>query len=369
MDARDGKKNAIINHWMVNNYGALLLAYALEKKVRDLGYEVETVSWLPDEVKKPWKISMIKKTGLLHYLLRLGYFSVFILPRQVSFKNFRSKMHTSKMLYTDSTLPQIEKEYNKFIIGGDQLWNCKVNYYNENNFLPFILEKDRKIVYAASLSQDFIQEDFKATFKRLAEGFGYVTTREYRATELIEETTSLRAPRVADPAFLLTAEEWAVEAKEPKEETNSYIFVYQVQSDVSLINFTKKLSEKTGCKIVYCPFPLKKQIRCKRKPYISPEKWLGYIKNARYVVTDAFHGTVFSIIFNRDFYSEISEYGKDTGSRITNILKVFSLEDRLITEENQKDSLDLDSISYNEANMLIKEERANAIRHINAMLS
>lgn len=362
------KKIGIINHWMVNNYGALYLAYALERKIRELGYDVETISWLPDEVRCPWKPSMIRKTGLVHYLLRLGYFSVFILPRQWSFRKFRSRMHTSETQYTDATLPAIRDVYDKIVIGGDQLWNCKINYYNENNFLPFVEEKEKKVVYAASLSQDFIREDFKRTFRKLAEGFSYVTTREQRAKELIEETTSLKAPRVADPAFLLDAEEWAALAQDPPEKDEDYVFVYQVQSDVSVIRFAEELAKKHGCKVIYCPFPLKKQIRCKRHPYLSPERWLGYMRHARFVVTDAFHGTVFSIIFNRDFFSEISEYGKDTGSRITNILDLFSLQDRLLDDTNGERLLESPSIDYSAVNEKIVRERSDAVQHIRNML-
>lgn len=363
----DDKRIGIINHWMVNNYGALFLAYALERKLRESGYNVETISWLPDEVRCPWKLSMVKKTGAVHYFMRLMYFLVFVLPRQHSFKHFRSLMHVSTTEYTDRSIHEIADKYDKIVVGGDQLWNCKINYYNENNFLPFVKEKEKKVVYAASLSQDNIREDFKETFKRLVEKFSYITTRETRATEIIEEITGLKAPRVADPAFLIDAADWAELADEPKEK--NYIFVYQVQSDVNVINFAQRLAKEKKCSIVYCPFPLKKQIHCKRKPYMSPEKWLGYMKNARFVVTDAFHGTVFSLIFNRDFFTEISEYGKDTGSRITNILDIFSLETRLINDVDTDELLKLPSIDFALVNERIKQEQEEAERHILAMLN
>ena len=218
------------------------------------------------------------------------------------------------------------------------------------------------------LSQDFIREDFKSTFRELAEGFSYVTSREQRAKELIEETTTLKAPRVADPAFLLSAEEWGALAKDPPEKGEDYVFVYQVQSDVLVIRFAEELARKYQCKIIYCPFPLKKQIHCRRHPYLSPEQWLGYVKHARFVVTDAFHGTVFSIIFNRNFFSEISEYGKDTGSRITNILEVFSLEKRLLTDANARNLIDAPFIEYAPINEKILKERSEAEQHIRNML-
>lgn len=362
------KKIAIINHWMVNNYGALFLAYALERKILEMGYDVETISWLPDEVRKPWKLSMLRKIGPIQYLMRLGYFLVFIIPRQNSFSCFRSQIHKSKQQYNDRSLYEIRECYDTFVIGGDQLWNCKKNYYNENNFLPFICESKRKVVYAASLSLNYLPKEVESTFRHLAGDFGYITAREERGREIIEQTTGRKAYRVSDPAFLLSEDEWLKLSRPVKGIKNKFVFVYQVQSDVLLIRFAESIAKKHNLDIVYCPFPLKKQIACKRYPFLSPEQWLWCVKNAEYVVTDAFHGTVFSIIFNRDFFVEISEYGKDTGSRITNILDIYSLQDRLISEENWRKKLEIGKICFEPVNQIINSEKLEAERHLINML-
>lgn len=360
-------KTGIFNHWAVNNYGALFLAYALEKKMLALGYDVETIDYLPDEVKKPWKLSMIRKIGPIQYLLRLGYFAVFILPRNRSFAKFRSKMRISKKEYTDQTFPSVQDAYDKIIAGGDQLWNCKINYFNENNFLPFLHDKNRKAVYAASLAQDSMRKGFESRFRELAEGFGYVTTREETATNIIESLTDLKAPRVADPAFLLSMEEWSqLAAFDSKKQKKEYIFVYQVQSDLAVVNYAENLAKEKDLEIVYCPFPLKKQIRCKRHPYMSPEDWLGYMKNSRYVITDAFHGLVFAIIFRKPFAVEISEYGKDTHSRITDLLARLDLQDRLFSVDKPID-IDME-IDYEKINRFLEEDCQRSIAHIHAMM-
>ena len=342
------------------------MAYALERKIRDLGYDVETISWLPDEVKNPWKLSIIKKTGLIHYLLRLGYFSVFILPRNKSFSALRSRMQTSKQIYEDRTLPSISDYYDKIVIGGDQLWNCKVNYYNRNNFLPFIEEERRKVVYAASLALSELPPENAEAFKTLASKFGYITTREQRGQEIVEEAIGKPAPRVIDSAFFLSEAEWSKLAEPIKGVTKKFLFVYQVQSDVSLINFAQKMAKKHNLQIVYCPFPLKKQIACKRFPYMSPEQWIWCVKNAEYVVTDAFHGTVFSIIFKKPFATEISNYGSDTSSRITNILKIFDMENRLL---QGMDCPGFEKpMNRAEIEAVIQEENKQAMIHLKKML-
>ena len=360
------KKTGIFNHWNVNNYGALFLAYALEAKMLELGYDVETIDYLPDEVARPWKVSMVSKIGPVQYLLRLGYFSVFVLPRYRSFRNFRKRLHISAKRYTDATFPEAAGDYDKLIAGGDQLWNCKINYFNENNFLPFMKEKERKLVYAASLAQDQMRKGFEDRFRELADGFGYITTREETGTRIIEQLTDRSAPRVADPAFLLTAEEWGQLAQPPRLR-KPYVFVYQVQSDVSVVEHAQRLAKEKGLEIVYCPFPLRKQIRCRRYPYMSPERWLGYMMQAEYVVTDAYHGLVFAIIFHKQFSVEISDYGKDTHSRITDLLKRLELTDRLLQPGRP---LDIDrDIAYDAVDRFLEEDRRQSIDHIHKMMA
>lgn len=360
-------KIGIINHWMVNNYGAVLLAYALEKKLLSMGYNAETISWLPDEVRYPWAFSYLKKVGMRHYFLRLGYFMVFILPRQRKMRSFRRLFANSQKEYRDKTIADVKDIYDIFVIGGDQLWNYKKEYFCIYNFLPFIEEKYRKVAYAASLSQDFMREGFAEEFRSLVEGFGYVTTREERGREIIENFCDIKAPRVTDSAFLLDAKEWRDLSRRPKD--TGYVFVYQVQSDVELIEFAQSLAKEKNLKIIFCPFPLKKQIRCIRKPYPSVEEWLGFMECADYVVTDAFHGIVFSLIFNREFYCEISEYGKDTGSRITNILEIYDLRERLINGREYAQSIKAAKIDWQKVNGIINKEQAEAEKHIVSMLN
>ncbi len=123
-------------------------------------------------------------------------------------------------------------------------------------------------------------------------------------------------------------------AGKTRSETKQTVFALSIRYNQTekWFLFCRKDCKKRGLEVVYCPFPLKSRSSVSASLYISPEEWLWYMQNADYVVTDAFHGTVFSILFNRPFVVEISEYGKDTGSRITNILDIYSLQDRLMVK-------------------------------------
>jgi len=358
------QKIGIVNHWMVNNYGALFLAYALEKKLIQMGYHVESISYLPDEVANPWNTSIIKKIGIITYIKRLIYFLVYVKPREKAFKKFRSLLHVSKTHYSDASFPQISNKYDTIVIGGDQLWNCKINYYNANNFLPFINEPSRKVVYAASLAQDKMRSGFENEFSKLAGSFGYITAREQTGAEIIQELTGREVPVILDPAFLLKESEWDALCEKKVPPSKRFLFMYQVQMDTELIDFAKRIAKEKGLQIIVCSFPHYKYIGCKFNPFISPERWLFYMRHADYVVTDAFHGTVFSIIFQKDFTTYLSSYGKDTGSRITDLLKTYHLQNRLLS----CGACDTGSIDYCPINSQIIQQRKEAERHINMML-
>ena len=98
---------------------------------------------------------------------------------------------------------------------------------------------------------------------------------------------------------------------------------------------------------MYIPNDLKSGSIGKLKTNVGPEEWLGYIKNAEYVVTNSFHGTVFSILFNKKFFSEVSAKVNPSTSRLKSLLRMFDLENRTIeqfTEETMKEELDSTAI-------------------------
>jgi len=359
-------KVGILNIWQVNNYGAFLLAFALEKAISRMGYDAKTVAWLPDEIRRPWKLSMIRKIGFKHYILRLGFFMLYYPLRRKAFKNIRRKLNRTEKRYNDRSVCRIANEFDKIVIGGDQLWSTKPTMYNINYFLPWVELREKKVCYAASIAQPDIREEIRDEFINNVREFGYVTSREEWTRELIERYCGVEAPRVCDSIFLLGADEWRLlQSPDLKQRGRPFIFVYQIEITRSMIELAEKLAADTGFDVVYCPFPLKKSIKCRRKPYISPERWLWYVNNAEYVVTDSFHGLAFSICLNTPFFSQIANYNAPTSSRITGILEVFSLQDRFVSDINEYSRGAIDWVRVNE---IIENERRESMEHLKRML-
>ena len=133
--------------------------------------------------------------------------------------------------------------------------------------------------------------------------------------------------------MLLDAEEWsAVERKYPVG-TAGYILFYTIRKSEKLMNYCRKLSEKTGLKIIVVGGNLLQNIKSEKIKYavdISPEQWLYLIHNATYVVTNSFHGTAFSVIYRKNFYVELSSA---TNSRLSHITNILGLQSRIVNCE------------------------------------
>lgn len=135
---------------------------------------------------------------------------------------------------------------------------------------------------------------------------------------------------VVDPTFLIEKEQWN-ELADALQINKPYILVYQLVPSKKLTHFVNKMKKETGLPVVYVMFPMGEFVKGKYKLGLGPEKWLGYIKNAEYVITDSFHGVAFSIIFQKQFWVVLTQLS----TRIENILGKLGLEQRIVRDINE----------------------------------
>lgn len=354
---RKAEKIGIINFYEGQNYGANYLAYALVAALGKIGAQGEMIRWLSQKTKN------LKFSNLRAFVIYL----VLNVPKSIAFRRFHKNLPQSAKSYTDETLHGVEKLYDKFMIGSDICWSTREKSYNENFFLPFVKEPNRKVSFGASIAQPDIPEQMRARYRELVDGFGYVTSREEHTRELLETYTDIKAPRTADPVFLLGAEEWRCASLPDKKRRRPFLFVYHLHLDDKAVTlFAEELAKENDLEVVYCPMPIFKQIRCRRRPWISPEQMLWYLDNAKMVITDSFHGTALSIIFNTPFYAVVPGSAENLASRIYGLLERYSLQDRLL---NKGDSLHGNkSPDWDAVNAKTDQEREHAYFHLRAMV-
>lgn len=341
------------------NYGAMLQAYALQTYIESQGPNVEIINYAPDIFFEELRLSYIgnqkiKKSPLLS-LCYLIYKLPSRLIRRIRFENFKKKyLHITEQRYES-----LERLYHdtpvadQYICGSDQIWNTKgIRGYNPAFYLGFVNDIRKRNSYAASMSVDFpLNERIKGDVLGFINNLDMISVREIETARQIQPYVSKEVTHVLDPVYLLTAKEWGTLINGSKFKKEKYILVYPMGEKSITIKNAVILSQKTGLPIYCISASQRKTPGIKRNFMPSVNHFLELIQYASYVITDSFHGTSFSIIFRKNFWS--CQVGHNN-HRITSILELFNLTDRYIDEQHLIDDSQL-VVDYNKATKAIGE--------------
>lgn len=341
------RKIAILTLPLHSNYGGLLQAFALQKALTSLGHESllinnETSNY-PNWRKR---ISFVKQK--VFQLIKGG--SV-IRPDLTSKKDKKIiGAHSAKFVeqYINKTglVPAIfnfedVKSYNfeGYVVGSDQVWRPNYTPSIATYFYDFLKSNSsvKKISYAASFGVDHWQYSPQETenCSKLAKMFNAISVREDSGITLCQENLNVDAVKVLDPTLLIDKREYEVlvenaQLKKPK----GRLFTYILDRSASNIEMEEKAAKYLNTNH-FTAMPRKDMQNISASninEYIFPpvEEWINGFMSAEYIITDSFHGTLFSIIFNKKF---ISIGNKRRGlSRFTSILKQLGLENRLLLD-------------------------------------
>lgn len=230
------------------------------------------------------------------------------------------------------------ESYSSVVVGSDQLWlpsNIAGDYYT----LSFVPDNINKIAYATSFGVSEIPEDQKKKTSDFLKRINYLSAREKSGQQIIKEITGRRVQLVCDPALLLTKDEWEKEINKKRLIRDEYIFCYFMGNNLWHREFVKELKNITGYKVVAL-LHLDQYIKSDESyaditPFdISPDDFINLVKYSKIVCTDSFHGTVFSLIFEKKFFTFMRFSDTDTlstNSRITTLLNLTGCEDRLVS--------------------------------------
>lgn len=356
-------KIATITFSNSTNFGAILQTYALQKAILNMGYETEVIDYECNFVYKPYTLKSFKERGIKAYIMSSILYLTRI-PRMNKFKKFRSKILFSEKVNSES-IKKISNSYAAYIVGSDQVWNNKITGFDKNFFLDFVKDNRKKCSYAASFGVSKINNNLVDEYKRLLGSFNHLLVREEKGCEIIKDLIQREVNTVLDPTLLITKEEW-MDLASSKRYDGDYVLVYQMGISTTMLKFAKKLAKRNGCKIVIIPFPLGSMVNAKWEVSSGPEEWLGLFRDAKYIVTDSFHGTVFSIKFNKEFFTEVSPMVKGLSSRIDTILGSVGLTNRLIVN-GDNDYID-EKINYEKVNEKLEKQVTKSLQYLKEMI-
>lgn len=353
------KKIGLVTLYNSDNYGAMLQAYALQATIGNLGCKCEIVQH--DRFGVPLKRERkARKDKINNFIQYLGLF--LHNPRVLSYgwrawdkalkrsrlqdsaqcREFRRDFFPNLSPVFYQSIRQIRDDpprCDAFVCGSDQIWNPERFEGASPFFLDFGGDDVARIAYAPSLAADRIPESMHPQYRKWLERFQAVSVRERSSCEAIEEATGIKPRWVLDPTFLLDREEWAALAEEDPNRRRKFVFCYFLgyENFIAAYGTIRKVAKRLDADIVVLPngqHSLAKGL-CPGDQLCGPRTFLGYIKNAAYVLTDSFHGTALSLNFRKDFgvfRARANASFVHKFVRVQSILEALDLRDRIFSQ-------------------------------------
>ena len=356
-----------------SNYGNRLQNYAVQEVLKQTGAEVETLSSLlcfndMNFIKGNYfqKIKNLIKSNYTLYQLVQKFKNLKLqkdkelIVKQKKFKEFTQKninMSNLKMIMPYKKIDTSDFDY--FVSGSDQVWNYEFGHGNWLYFLQFA-PSQKRISYAASIGLDEIPKERIEQFKKYVSGMKYISVREQRAKEIIEELTDKKADVVLDPTMMLSLKQWSEISQKPSIDiADQYILLYFLGTvSDERRKFIENYAKENNCEVI----DVENLKDSEGNKYIAdPGEWVYLIANCEWMFTDSFHGCVFSIIHHRQFYvfHRTKEDFSDAGmfSRIETLTDMFRLESRIQEENSYFDKGNITTEEFEYIDKVIEYEK------------
>lgn len=327
-------KICTITFHKVCNNGAVLQAYALMKHLMHEGHEVEIIDYQPIEVQKPYKIFFHKHNdtkNIFKIIARETISPIFRLKSRYNFIKFEKKyLKLTDKVYKD--IDELKSNYpnaDMYICGSDQIWNDEITGgIDEGYFLQFGSENIEKISYAASCGKKIHGENAEKMISYL-KSFDGVSIREKETLSFFEKN-NIETKVVLDPVFLLSKNQWQ-EVGKKRLVKDKYLLIYALCPGDELYISAKKIAKERKLKIVEISNKITNNKNADINfSFTGPEEFISLFVHSDFIVTNSFHGTAFSLILEKQFFSFPHKLIKERNVRVLNLLNTFELIDRFI---------------------------------------
>lgn len=349
------KKVGIITIYDNENFGNRLQNYATQETLKKLGLEPTTLKNLRRcNVKTQHIIDSIKLYFI--YIIKVIQNNIKKSSRQKKFEKFNNKyIKLSNYYITGNNAKSIDKKFDYFITGSDQVWNPKFKRMSYIDLLGFT-SNEKKISYSASFGISCIEKEEEDKLKKYLDDYKCISVRENEGKKIVKKVINRNDIEVLlDPTMLLTSSEWDKIAKRPQNLKNEkYILLYflgpiadEYKSEID------RIAEEYNCNII--------NVLDKNGDFynIGPDEFVYLEKNAFLVCTDSFHSSVFAILYNKPFvvFERIVKK-TNMNSRLNTLLNKFELENRKFDEKIAIQQLEN---NYKNAEVILQEERKKSM--------
>ena len=345
------KRVGIVTHYYRSrNYGGNLQAYALCKVIKNLGCEAEQICYpvsgngknelCPISVRNRINSQIFKILTSIQkkiYRKENKYYIDSMNKRKESFNEYNSVIiPNSKTVFDDSNFFDCFDRYDIFITGSDQVWNLRM--YRPEFFLSTVPSDKIKASYAASMANTNLSSQQKAFIKEKLKDFNYISVREEKAKNVIEELVDKKVSLSLDPTLLLTKEDWDENCSE-RLVNEEYVFCYLLGNNPYSRKAAYKIAKVKNLKLVCIPMYSNGVMFKDNKKFdycfssASPADFVSLIKNSQYVITDSFHACVFSNIYKKKYLAFDRDKKHSMSSRIETLVRIFDANDRYVIKD------------------------------------
>ena len=361
-------KIGILTFHCAHNYGAMLQCYALQEHLVSMGHSVQVINYQPTYLLKPYNVFDIDRIlsknvfKMIKNILRELFMLQKRIRRHRAFNHFlKNNIRISKLCDKQT----ISDDFDVYIFGSDQIWNPKITDGVDGMYFgcfPFPKGQNIYISYAASIGLDSIDSAYGEILKENLKNIDHVSVREEAMVKLLKPYTDKQIKVVLDPTLLVSKAIWNKLPDNVKR--RNYVLVYQVREDPNTMEFAQHIARQLNADVVKLVAWVRRKSVNGEDSSASPEDFVSYIKHASCVVTTSFHGTAFSVIFNKPFYCLKLGGGIDNRSR--SLLSILELDNRMI-DKNERPTFS--SIDYSLANKRLEHMRYESNSFLNLSLN
>lgn len=385
-------KIGIVTLFGLNNYGNRLQNYAVQQVVRSLGFEAVTFptsEFVPSKRERLENVLRRSIPYILHIVhsklsgLVLKAFNrerdngetieqpdatlaILLTGRESTFAAFNRKyIQCSSVDHMNKVVrEELAKEYHCFIVGSDQVWSSQMGLIDPFRFLQFV-EPRKRVAFSASFGTSTLPKYYHRYYRKGISDMGYVSVREDDGKQIVHALTGRNSTLLIDPTMMLTKEDWRAIVEKPANKPNyPYLLLFflgEIGNNTKLL--IDSVSKNMGLTVVSLNDPLDHE-----RFVIPPDQFVDFVDSASFIITDSFHGTAFSIIFEKPFIvCDRKGNTPSMKSRIETLLNKFGLLDR--HEDRFSLSTYYESPDFSMLKSLLEREQLYAIQFLKEALT
>ena len=353
-------KIGILTFHRAINYGAVLQCYALSEVLKGMGHDVEVIDYRPPYIEKYRNLFYwydFKKLEITAKLKSLCLLPINYYHRKKSAKAFDSflveHIKTSSIVKNICDVPRY---YDAIIFGSDQIWSPEICEGLDPVFWgQFPKGRIKFVTYAASMGgHNRMNSEKWNEISKMIKAYDCVSVRELPLQQDIKQYTDVNASLVIDPTLLAPRKIFESIAIKPDEE--KYVLLFTLEKSEKAYNLAKRIAKERQCKLIRlrATAGIRNKEKLMLREGLTPSEFLGYFKYAEFIVTGSFHGTAFSVIFNKNFYTVHSKQE----DRAANLLQSVGLTDRLVDPDDIKEIV---NVNHNNTDTTIAEMRKGSM--------